>query len=115
MKQLIKMLGQANPDNTSNATLYTKVQDAVVRIDSLYITNVTGVGATARVFVDDDGTTGDTTTALLYDDTIDANTTVTLITKDAPVYLYTAGGSLIVQTGTGDALTFTAFGEEIFQ
>lgn len=105
-----KVLGQSQP-NTTASTLYTKSQNTVVFLDSLYICNTTGSSATYRVFVDADGDTYSTATALWYDTSLAANTTVVY---DLKAYLLEEGGSVGVRSGTSSALTFTLFGEEIF-
>lgn len=105
-----KLLGQAQPTTTA-AAVYTKAQNTVVFLDSLYICNTTGSAATYRVFVDADGDTYDTSTALWYDTSLAANTTVVY---DLKAYLLEEGASVGVRSGTATALTFTLFGEEIF-
>ena len=106
-----KPLGQSQPSTTAS-TLYTKAQSAVVYLDSLYICNTTGSAATYRVFLDADGSTYTTATALWYDVSLGANTTVVY---DLKAYLLAEGGSVGVRAGTNTALTFTLFGEEVFQ
>lgn len=105
-----KVLGQAQPGTTA-ATLYTKAQRTVVFLDSLYICNTTGSAATYRVFVDSDGATYNAGTALWYDVSLGANTTAVYKLE---AYLLEEEGSVGIQSGTDQALTFTLFGEEIF-
>lgn len=106
-----QQLGQLRPANTTAATLYTRSQDTVVYLDQLYICNTTGSGVTYRIFVDADGTTYDQDTALWYDVSLGANTTHTY---DLNAYLLADGGTVGVRSGTGDAINFTLFGEEVF-
>ncbi len=75
----------------------------------MMICNTTAGGETFRVFLDDNGTTYDQTTALFYDETIAANTTRQL---DLAVYMNDPDGNLAVRTSANSALTFTVFGIE---
>ena len=101
------LLAQSRPSNTTAATLYTAgMKTEVTRI---IIANTTGSAATFRLFHDDDGTTMDETTALIWDNSI-----ATANYVDIQAYLYgitiAAGGSLGIRSGTGSALTFSAYG-----
>jgi hypothetical protein len=107
----VKMLGQLRPADTTAAALYTKAQDAKVWLDQLFICNTTGTTATYRIFIDEDGSTYDETTALYWD--VDLATKLSVVI-DLKAYLDTTDGSIGVRTGTNDALTFTLFGEELF-
>jgi len=111
MAVFVQMLGQLRPANTTAAALYTKSQDSKVWLDQLFICNTTGSTATYRVFVDEDGSTYDETTALYWD--VDLVTKLSVVI-DLHAYLDTESGSIGVATGTNDALTFTLFGEELF-
>ena len=93
----VKLLGQARPSDTNNATLYTKTGDAVY-LDQLFICNNTGSAVAARVFFDDDGTTYDTTTCLFYDLSIAANDTCV---QELRAYMNTAAGSIGIRSATG--------------
>lgn len=109
MPTIYKILGQSGPANTSNANLYTVPASTSAIISTLAIANTTATAATARVFARIAGAAAATTNAILYDVSIPANSTaaftlgMTLDTTDI----------ITVQTGTANALTFTAFGSEI--
>lgn len=79
-------------------------------VKSIWICNTTGTSATFRIFVDDDGTTYDESTALFWDVSINGNATIELNTFIA---LDNSLGNLAVRTSVANALTFTAFGAEI--
>ena len=104
-----QLLAQSRPANTSAATAFT----ASVRteITSVVICNTTGSAATFSLYHDDDGTTFDQTTALVYAAAISANTTITVGAEGdgAGIHL-TPGGSIGVQSGTSSALTFSIYG-----
>jgi hypothetical protein len=108
-----KVLGQAAPADTTAVALYTKSQDAIAKLGKLMICNTTGTNATCRVFVDDDGATYVAANAILYDKVVPLNDTIEVDFDGGT--LFTASGTVGIRTGTNDALTFTLFGEEIFQ
>lgn len=109
MANAYKILGQAAPSSTSNTDLITVTLGASQVVSSLVIANVTGSAATARVFARIGGASAAASNAVMYDVSIAANSTnaftlgITLAETDV----------LTVQTGTSNALTFTAFGSEI--
>jgi hypothetical protein len=113
MAVFVKMLGQLRPANTTAAAVYTKAQDSKVWLDRLFICNTTGIDATCRVFVDEDGSTYDETTAIAFDKVVPLDDYIT-INFDGKAYLDTTSGTVGVATGTNDALTFTLFGQELF-
>ena len=109
MPTVYKVLGQSAPANTSNANLYTVPASTSAIVSTLVIANTTATAATADVFVRIGGAAAATSNAILYDASIPANSTatftlgMTLATTDI----------ITIQTGTANALTFTAFGSEI--
>ena len=105
-----KLLGQLRPADTSNASLYSPGSGVTAIIKAIFICNTSGAVATARLFLDDDGTTYDETTAFFWDVEIAADTTLEI---DSFISMNNANGNLAVRTDTADALTFTAFGAEI--
>ena len=103
------LLAQSAPADTNAVALFTA--SLRTEITNLLICNTTGSGATARVFLDEGGTTYAASNALYYDVAIAANTTMSV----AATSLYgginlAAGDSLGIRTSTGDALTFSLFG-----
>ena len=102
------LAGQLRPSNTTAAPLYTAtLKSEVTRI---LIANTTGSAATFRLFHDDDGTTMDETTALVWDNSIAAGAYVDLQAYlDGAGITIAAGGSLGCRSGTGNALTFSVY------
>ncbi len=104
-----RVLGQLRPADTNAASLYSPPGEAEPFFITVVISNTTGSTASYRVFLDDDGTTYDQTTALYYD--------VDLATKTAiriPIgVMNNPDGNLAVRSETNDALTFTALGTTI--
>ena len=105
-----KQLGQLRPANTTAASLYSPGSNTTTIIKSIVVCNQTASSAKFRIFVDDDGTTYDETTALFFDIVIGANSTDQIDTFYA---MNASAGNLAVRTDTNSALTFTAFGVEI--
>ena len=105
-----KQLGQVRPANTSAASLYSPGTGVTAIVKSVWICNTSSSMVTFRIFVDDDGTTYDETTALFWDVSISGNTTVELNTFMA---LNNASGNLAIRASVASALTFTAFGAEV--
>ncbi len=102
-----QQLGQLRPANTTAATIYSPGANETAIIRTIFVCNTTATDATFRIFVDDNGTTYDQTTALYYDVVCPLNTTVDLKTYIA---MDDATGNLAVRTGTNDAINFTVFG-----
>lgn len=109
MPSTYKVLGQLRPANTSVADLYTVPAGGQVVVSTIAVANTTTSTATYRIFVRPNGATADQGTAVVYDAVLAANSTTTLtlgITADA-------ADVISVSSGTGNAVTFTAFGLEI--
>lgn len=109
MANAYKILGQSAPANTSNADLITVGSGKSQVISTLVIANTTTSAATYRVFARIAGAAAATSNALVYDATVLGSTTVTLTLG----VTLAATDVLTIQTGTANALTFTAFGSEI--
>lgn len=110
MAQNFKQLGQLRPANTTAASLYSPAASTETIIKSIVIANTTAGAALYRVFHDDDGTTYDETTALFWDVSLAADTSIVL---EFNLMMDDSTGNLAVRTDTNDALTFTAYGSEV--
>ena len=108
MATTIKQLGQARPSDTNAVSLYSPGASVQASVRVL-VTNTTATDATCRIFVDDDGTTYDQSTAIAYDVTVPANGSYQV----GGIYMNNSSGNVAVRSGTASALTFTAFGTEI--
>ena len=105
-------LGQSRPSGTTAASILAGAANKIELIQQIIIANNTASAANASVYLDNDGTTYDQTTCLLYSVSIPANSTLVMsFGSDWQSGLYLTGtGNLAVQTGTGSALTFTING-----
>jgi hypothetical protein len=103
-----KVLGQVAPSATTETDLYTVPAATETVVSTLVVANRAATSATYRISVSVDGAATATKDYLVYDATINANSTVALtlgITPDATdkirVYASTAN------------LSFSAFGSEL--
>lgn len=102
-------LAQSRPSGTSAVSAFTAT--LATEITRIVIANTTGSAANASVFHDDDGSTFDQTTALLYAVSIPANSTTMIESGGAGSGITVKpSGQIGIQTGTGNALTFTIYG-----
>ena len=104
-------LGQSRPPTGGTAvSAYSPGASTTAIIKSITVCNQSGVADTYRIFLDDDGTTYDATTALFFDVAIAADETHIL-----SVYwpMDDATGNLAVSAASNNAVTFTIFGLEI--
>lgn len=110
----LKQLGQSRPNLTTAASLYSPAAsvEAAFRI---LICNTTAASAKYSIYLDDDGTTYDETTALAFSQDIGANETISFPPSNDKIVMNNSSGNLAVQTDTADALTFTILGEEFDQ
>lgn len=109
MATTYKVLGQAAPTSTGNVDLFSVGIGASVIVSTISVTNTTSSAATARIFVRVAGANAAQTNALVYDASFPANST-TGITIGLTL---SATDKVTVQAGTGNALTFMAFGQEM--
>ena len=105
-----KQLGQHRINSTTATSLYSPGASTTAIIKSIVVCNQSGVARTFRLFLDDDGTTYDQTTALYFDVAIAIDTTVQI---DTFWPMNNSAGNLATSNSVADSLTFTAFGVEI--
>ena len=105
-----KQLGQSRPTDTSAASIYSPASNTTAVARTIYICNTTASSESYYIYVDDDSTTYDQSTAICYATPINAYTTVKLETFIA---MNNPDGNLAIKSSTGSALTFTVFGIEI--
>ena len=105
-----KQLGQARPGDTNAVSLYSPAASTTAIIKTVIVCNTTGTTAAYRIFLDDDGTTYDQSTALFYDISLGGNATDII---DVFLAMDNSSGNLAIRTDTASALTFSCFGAEI--
>lgn len=97
-------LAQSRPADTNPVSVLTGVTCLLANV---FIANTSGSEATFRIFHDNDGTTYDETTAIMYDITIRAGNSVSI---PFPVMMNNLSGNLAIRSSVGNALTFTFYG-----
>lgn len=104
-----KVLGQQSPSNTSEATLYTVPAATQAVVSTISVANLTGSSANASINVCVNGAASSNTNAFLKTVSIPSASTVTFTVG------LTLGAADVIRitSGTGNALTFQAFGSEI--
>jgi len=106
----VKVLGQSRPADLNPVAIYTPPTGRIGIIRHILICNTSGASATYRLFLDSDGTTYDESTALFWDITVAANTTIATV---AQAWDLRNPGNLAVRSSVASALTFTVFGIEL--
>ncbi len=110
-----KVLAQARENSTNAVSVFsptasTKIKDeAEAEIDCIVVCNNTGNTPTFRIFLDDDGTTYDQSTALYYDVALAANETLQIDTKWP---MNNAAGNLAYRSSAANEVTITVFGKD---
>lgn len=105
-----KQLFQSRPSGTSAASVYSPPDSTTTIVKQIIIANTTVGAAAFRLCIDDDGTTYDETTALYWDVSIDANTTLQI---NCYIGMNNTNGNIAFRTDTASALTISGFGVEI--
>lgn len=103
-----RILGQAEGTQTATS-IYSPPGEAEPLFITVFVCNYTGSNRTYQIFLDDDGTTYNTDTAIYFDVTVSANTTDRL-----PIgVMANTAGNLAVEADTDKAVTFTVVGTNI--
>ena len=105
-----QQLAQHRENSTSAVSIYSPSAGQTVIIKTVTLCNTTSSAATFRIFMDDDGTTYDQTTAKYYDASLAANSTLDLSVFWA---MNNSNGNLAFQNGTANAITITVDGAVI--
>lgn len=108
MATTYKVLGQSNPSATTATTLYTCPAGTQTVISTITICNQAGTSGTYRIAVRPNGATLSAEHYVVYDATIQANTTAAYtlgITIDA--------SDVVTVYASSTSLSFNAFGSEI--
>ena len=110
MANTFKQLGQARENSTNAVSVYSPAASTETIIKSIIVANTTASDVAVRIFVDDDGTTYDESTAIIYDVDVPANGNLTI---DEPICMNDSSGNLAYRSATANALTITVSGIEI--
>lgn len=105
-----KLLGQARENSTNAVSVYSPPADTTAVIKTVVVSNTSGADATVRLFVDDDGTTYDESTAIAWDVNIPADS---VWDREITVCMNDSSGNFAYRSSVANALTVSIFGAEI--
>lgn len=105
------ILAQSRPANTNAASVYSPGSGVQAEITQILVCNTTSNTPTYRIFLDNDGSTFDETTALYFDNAMAANSTEELI-QHGSWWITDPSGNLGVRSSAANEITFTFFGVE---
>ena len=106
---VLKQLGQARPADLLNVSIYSPGASVSALIKNIVVSNSSGSVVNCRIFHDEDGTTYDETTQVVWDMDIPAGSPVFI---DVFFGMINAAGNLAVRSSVANALTFTVYGSE---
>lgn len=107
-QQTMRQLAQSRPSGTGAVTLLSPIDKNKYIVYSVLVANTTGGAVNVSLFHDNDGTTYDQTTALLYGKSIAANDYLFLEFREGlPLE---SAAALGCQTSSASALNFTVYG-----
>lgn len=106
-ESLAAILAQSRPSDTTAVSVYSPPASTITQIAKIILCETAGNTPAFRIFLDNDGTTYDETTALYFDTAMTANGTTTIEGN-----WWMTGGNLAVRTSAGSEITFTVFGAE---
>ena len=106
-----KQLAQARNSNTTATSIYSPPAGTTTIIRCIVICNTSAAAADVRIFLDNDGTTYDQNTALVYDAAVPAGGDP--VQMDGFYVMDSSSGNLAYRTSVGNALTVTLFGVEM--
>ncbi len=105
-----KQLGQARENSTNAVSVYSPAASTTAVIKTIVIANTSGSAATYRLFLDDNGTTYDASTALAWDVSLPADSVVQI---DGMFPMNNASGNFAYRSSVANAITITLLGYEI--
>lgn len=112
--RLDRQLGQVRPVDSTPISIFQPRQYrsglAGAEIISVVIVNTSASTANFSMFLDDDGTVYDESTALFWEVPVGASSTIPI---DVNLKMNNSEGNLAVKSSAGNALTFTIFGSEL--
>lgn len=110
MANTYKQLGQARENSTNAVSVYSPLANTETIIKEIWLCNHTASSVTYYIYHDDDGTTYDESTALVFGVTLDANESRNIPSN---ICMNDATGNIAYKIGTANAITITLYGVEI--
>lgn len=109
MANTYKILGQTSPADTNSADLYTVPNSTAAVVSTITATNVDGTASAISIYLVESGDSAGATNALVYQAELGANTMQAFTIG----ITLGAGDKIVVQSATGSATTYQAFGSEV--
>lgn len=107
-------MAQARENSTSAVSVHSAPLSYRDKIETIMLCNTSGSAATFRLFFDADGTTYDETTALYWNSSLPADSTLTLC-FDKGLYLDNDSGNLAYRSSVANAITISVWGTREFK
>lgn len=104
-----KELGQSRENSTNAVSVYSPGASTEAIIKFVNIANTSGSDATVRMFVDNNGTTYDESTAIAWDVTVPANS---VWDREVTVCMNNSSGNFAYRSSVANALTISIYGTE---
>lgn len=105
-----KQLGQSRPAGTAAASIYSPPANTTTIIKTIIVSNVSSASMKYSIFMDDNGTTYDQTTAIAYNVVLAKESTIVI---DTFLAMNDATGNIAFQVDTADSATISIFGAEM--
>ena len=105
----LQYFAQERPAVTTAVTIFSPDEGVPVMLRQLFICNTSGSNRTYRLYLDNDGTTYDESTAFAWDAVVEAGTTE-IVDLDVP--MRDSAGNIAVRSDLSRGLTFTLYGEK---
>ena len=105
-----KYLGQARENSIDAVSVYSPASDVTAIIRTIMLANTSGNPATCRVFIDNDGSTYDETTALAWDIDVPLDTSLQI---DGWFVMDNSLGNLAYSSSVANAITISVYGAEV--
>ena len=110
MANTYKQLAQARENSTNTATVYTVPASTDTIVRTIIVCNTSEAVANVEIYIDDNGSTYDETTAIVWNGDVPEHGTLQM---DGFYAMGTAGGTVGYRSSVANALTITLFGLEM--
>ena len=110
MATTIKQLAQSRPAGTTAASIYSPAASTETLIKTIIIANVSAGSMKYSLFVDDNGTTYDESTAIAWEVSLAKGNTIII---DGNIMMNDSAGNLAFKVDIASSATCTVFGTEI--
>ncbi len=110
MPRAYSQVGQTRENSTNAVSVYSPAASTQTIIRSIVVVNTTASAVTVRIFLDDNGTTYDETTAIAWNVNIPGNSAWD---REVTFCMNDSAGNLAYRSSVANALTITVSALEI--